>query len=194
MLLVLLTLTGATSASTASIKVAGENAKVNRFGVIYYTIDGNLTKELYIGGYIHFPKKLADRIKVTGGAIEQEDETGWKIKVTSPSVTVEYVKLTDRDFGYFKKIFVAKEYPAELLKPVKPDEMRLTLINLSKKVEDFREELKKVRNSIEVIAEKPTVEEQLMGFLLYFPPMWVVYALLGTMGFLIAIGWWYERN
>lgn len=161
---------------------------------IYYTYNNSTTEELYIGGYIHFPKTIADKIKVTGGVIEKEDQTGWKIRATQQVVNIQYVKLSNDDFSYATKTFKAKEYPAELYKPVKPGEMRLKLIELNSKLSQFEEELKSIKTDVKAVADKPTAGEQLMGFLLYFPPMWVVYAVLGVLGFLALIGWWYERN
>ncbi len=161
---------------------------------IYYTYNGSVTKELYIGGYIHFPKSIADRIRVTGGVVEREDQTGWRIRVTQSVVNVQYIKLSSEDFSYTTKTFKAKEYPAELYKPVSPDEMRLKLIELNSKLSEFEKELKSIKSEVKAAADKPTAGEQLMGFLLYFPPMWVVYAVLGVLGFLALIGWWYERN
>ena len=56
---------------------------------IYYTYDGSVTRELYIGGYLHFPKTVADRIRVAGGVIEKEDQTEWKMRVTHHAVNVQ---------------------------------------------------------------------------------------------------------
>jgi len=165
-----------------------------RATAIYYTYNGNITKELYIGGYIHFPKTIADRIKVTGGIIEEEDETGWKIRVTQQAVNIQYIKLSDRDFSYSTKTFNAKDYPAELYRPVEPEEMRLKLIELNNRLSRFEEALKSIGADVKAIADKPTAGEQLMGFLLYFPPMWVLYAAIGTLCFLALSGWWYARD
>jgi len=161
---------------------------------VYYTYNGNVTAELYIGGCVHFPKSIADRIKVQGGVVELEDETGWKIRATNSVVMIQYVKLSDRDFFYGTRTFKAKEYPAETFRPVKPDEMRLTLIELNSKLAEFEKDLKSIKSEVKAAAEKPTAGEQLMGFLMYFPPMWVVYAVLGVTGFLAIVGWWYERD
>jgi len=161
---------------------------------IYYTYNGSVTKELYIGGYLHFPKTIADRIRVTGGVVEKEDQTGWRIRVTQSVVNVQYIKLSSEDFSYTTKTFKAKEYPAELYKPVSPDEMRLKLIELNSKLAEFEKDLKSIKSEVKAAAEKPTAGEQLMGFLLYFPPMWVVYAVLGVTGFLAMVGWWYGRD
>jgi len=160
----------------------------NELGTIYYSYGGNVTKELYIGGYLHFPKKLADRIKVTGGAVEKEDDTGWKIKVTSNAVVVDYVKLTDKDFSYSRKKFVAKEYPAELIKPVKPDEMRMTLIELNKNLNNVTKELKTVKYKVTEISERPTIQEMLVGFFVYSPWMYPIYVIVGILGLLYVLG------
>lgn len=163
-------------------------------GSIHFSYEGNATNELYIGGYIHFPKSIADRIKVTGGVLEQENENGWLIKATNPVVNVEYIKVTDEDFSYSKKTFKAKEYPSELYEPVEPNEMRLTLKELKIALSNMTAELNAVKTQVKSIADKPTAGEQLMGFLLYFPPMWVVYAVFGVLGILAVLGWWYERD
>ncbi len=195
-LLVLLTLClyGIVTIAIVQASEVGDGEPACLKSSIYYTYEGDVTRELYIGGYSHFPRAIADRIKVTGGVIEKEDQTGWKLRVTQQVVNVQYVKLSDNDFSYSTKTFKAKVYPEELYRPVTPDEMRLKLIELNDKLSRFEEELKSMRTDIEAVADKPTVGEQLMGFLLYFPPMWVVYAVLGTLGFLALAGWWYDRN
>ncbi|MEM2356158.1 MAG: hypothetical protein QXO00_07585 [Candidatus Bathyarchaeia archaeon] len=161
---------------------------------IYYTYSGNATAELYIGGYIFFPKTIADRIKVSGGVTEKEDECGWMIKVSQNAVTVQFVKLSDNDFSYGTRNFNAKEYPAELFKPVEPEEIRIKLIELNETISKFEKELKSIKLDVKTVASKPTFSEELKGFLLYFPPIWVLYTILGVVGFIALLGWWYARD
>jgi len=161
---------------------------------VYYTYQGNATPNLFVGGEIHFPKSLADRVKVVGGVVLNETEKEWVIRATSETVNVEYVKLSDKDFSYRKRTFVAKEYPAEIYNPVKPDEMRLTLIQVNKNYLNLTKELDSLKLAVKTIEGRPTIGEELKGFLLYFPVMWVVYVFVGVLSFIALIGWWYERD
>lgn len=156
---------------------------------IHYTYKGNRTGDLYTGGYLHFPKSLADYIKVqTGGIIEEETNTSWKIKVNSRIVNIHYIELSNDSFSFSKKRFEAKEYPAELVKPVKKNELRVMLKNFTGTLENVKQDLKSVKGNVKAAASKPTAGEQLMGFLLYYPPLYVVYAVLAVLGLLALLG------
>ncbi len=161
---------------------------------VYYTYQGNTTPNLYVGGEIHFPKSLADRVKVSGGVILNETSDEWIIRATSKTINIEYIKLSNRDFSYRKSTYVAKEYPTTLYKPVKPDEMRLTLIQVNKNYLNLTKELNSLKLAVKTIEGRPTFGEEVKGFLLYFPVMWVVYIFVGILAFIALIGWWYERD
>ncbi len=149
----------------ASLFVLVLVAGIVNAGSVYFTYDVNgnktVTKELYIGGEIHFPKSIADRIKVNGGVIENETKSEWIIKATSNVVTVEYVKLTNNSFSYAKKIYRAKPFPEELYKPVSPNELRLALINLTKFQNDVNQKIDKIEAEIHKIKQKPTAGQEL---------------------------------
>ncbi|RLI75982.1 hypothetical protein DRO97_01985 [Archaeoglobales archaeon] len=161
---------------------------------VYFTYDGNATKELYTGGYLHFPKSIADKIKVCGGIVEKENDKEWAIKVTKNTVVVEYIKLTNNSFSYGKKTYSAKEFPAELYEPVMPEEMRLTLMSVNQNYANLTKELNNLKAVVNSIKDRPTFGEEVKGFLLYFPPVWVAYIIFGILGFLTLLGWWYERD
>ena len=86
-------------------------------------------------------------------------------------MNIQFVKLSNNDFSYATKTFKAKEYPAELYKPVKPDEMRMTLINLNNNLEELKKEVQSTKLKVKEISEKPTFEETLYGFFVYNPIM-----------------------
>lgn len=156
---------------------------------IHYTYKGNSTGDLYIGGHLHFPKNLADYIKVqTGGIVEEETNTSWKIKVNNKIVNIHYIELGNNSFSFSKKRFEAKEYPEEMVKPVKKNELRLILKNFNKTLENVKQDLKSVKGNVKAAASKPTAGEQLMGFLMYYPPLYVVYAILAVLGLLALLG------
>jgi len=161
---------------------------------IYFTYQGNVTKELYIGGELHFPKSIADRIKISGGVVLNSTNEEWIIRVTANTVVVEYIKLTNDSFSYGKRTYSAKNFPAELYKPVKPDEMRMALMQVNDNYAKLAKELASLKTAIKTVESKPTFGEELRGFLLYFPLMWVVYVAAGILGFFALLGWWYERD
>ena len=167
-------------------------------GSIYFTYDINgnktVTKELYMGGEIHFPKSIADRIKVNGGIVINETESEWVIKATSSVVTVEYVKLTNTSFSYAKKIYNAKPFPKELYKPVTPDELRLALINLSQFQNDVNRKIGKIEAEIHEIKQKPTAGQELMSFLSTNPVALAFYVFIFILAIIALLGWLYERR
>ena len=170
-------------------------ASANSVYFTYY-INGNktITKELYIGGEIHFPKSIADRIRVIGGVVINETESEWIIKATSSVVTVEYVKLTNNSFAYSKKVYRAKPFPAELYKPVTLNELRLALVNLTKFQNDINQKISKIESEIHEIKQKPTAGQELMSFLSTNPVALGVYTILSILAIIALLGWLYERR
>ena len=167
-------------------------------GSIYFTYDINgnktVTKVLYIGGDIHIPKSIADRVKVNGGVIEKETKSEWVIKVTSNVVIVEYIKLTNSSFAYSKKVYRAKPFPAELYKPITPNELRLALVNLTKFQKDMNKKISKIEAEIRKIKQKPTAGQELASFLSTNPIALGVYTILSILAFIALLGWLYERR
>ncbi len=156
---------------------------------IQYSYDGNYTNKLYSGGKLFFPKSMADRVKVeAGGVIVNETSDYWVIKASGEVLSVRYISLSENSFSYDKQQFRPEKYPADLVEPVTKNQVRVSLKNLNTTLTEMKDELSSVENRVEAAAQKPTAGEQLTGFLLYYPPMWIIYLTLGVTAFLGVIG------
>lgn len=162
---------------------------VNSASATYYTYNSNTTEELYVGGRIHLPKSVADRLVVNGGGvIEKSTPKQWIIRATGERVSIEYVKLNDFGFSHNKKTFSAKEFPKELYNYMNKSEMRLTIKDLNNKVGNLSSKVNQIEKNTDAIADKPSFEDKVAGFLFFNPFMYIVYAVLAFFGFLAFLG------
>ncbi len=173
-----------------SIAIKTANAETAQ---IYYSFNSTPTSSLFIGGHIHFPKAFADRIKVSGGVIEEEDEREWIIKVTDPQVRIDYLLLTNNSFETGTKTFQAKEYRKELYQPMKPDEIRQQVKITNNRLMAMQEQISAIASDIQELKSKPTSWDQFKAFLKESPFMKPVYLILAFLIFVSILGWLYGR-
>jgi len=151
---------------------------------IYFTYDGKPVDKLYIGGELHVSKSVADRVRVTGGVLENETEEEWIIKVTGSPVVLEYVKLSNNSFSYSQKTFKAEEFNEEIYRPMKPDEIRIALNDLNNSISTLSTQLSEIKERV----YQPTLEERLTEFLLFNPVMIFIYIVVAFFVVLIILG------
>lgn len=151
---------------------------------IYYTYSGKAVDKLYIGGELHVSKKIADRVRVTGGVLENETEEEWIIKVTGSTVVLEYVKLSNDSFSYAQKTFKAEEFNEEIYTPMKPDEIRIALNDLNNSISAMSSEISEIKERV----YQPSFEERFREFLLYNPFMIFIYIVVAFFVILIILG------
>lgn len=181
---------GVMIAIALSIAIKTANAEEAQ---ILYSFEGNYTGTLFINGYIHFPKAFADRIKVTGGVIEEENEREWIIRVTDPNVRIDYLLLTNNSFETGTKTFQAKEYRADVYEPMKPDEIRQQVKITNNRLQSLQEQISAMAHDIQELKNRPTSWDQFKTFLKESPVMKPVYLILAFLIFVTILGWFYGR-